>query len=84
LDGRAGAALRTLVMRTMPNKQQRRRRKPSLSQAITQARRAGQQVTGAAVYDDHYELMFGQMDVSETTANPWDDKINNADKKRPS
>jgi hypothetical protein len=84
LDGRAGAALRTLVMRMMSNKQQRRRRQPSLSQAIKQARRAGQQVTRATLYDDHIELMFGETDLSETTSNPWDHKINNADQKRPS
>ena len=65
-----------------------RKRKPSLSSALTQALKAGVVPTGATIAPDgSVSLNFGRYDEIENNANgnPWDEVLTNAqNQKRPS
>jgi hypothetical protein len=63
-----------------------RKRKPSLSSALSNARRAGMAIKSAVVEaDGRIVLTFGEPgNAADNDANPWDEVLSDAaDKKRP-
>jgi len=70
-------------------KRARRARRPTLSAALKQARKAGAKVSGAVLDPSGaIELRFGEQgtdDMPNGNANPWDEVLSHAaDQKRPS
>jgi hypothetical protein len=80
------AEIEELRVRLAAKSVNRRQRKPTLANALKQAKKAGLEPSGATVTaDGNVSLTFGAGDGTQPNGNPWDEVLTNAaNQKRPS